>query len=281
MNERAEQTDKPDEITELSDLYFFRPAGSVLANVAAKVRLTPSQVTIIAGVVGMIGGAFLYSRRWGWVGFALLLFHGALDSADGQLARKIGQTSEFGRVLDGVAGYVTHTAMFIGLAAGHIARGGSRLVLLWMAFTGLASIAHAQAYDYYRTTYAAIVNTRRIRRNEPKNIEGWLHAPYTAYSRMQRFLTGSHDEVVAELNTRAQDGVVTEDDRQHYRGSFRPLVRGWNLLGDNTRRYAAGAAVLFQRADLFFAIVLLPMNLIFIVMTIWQRRTDRRFLAER
>lgn len=281
MNERAEEADKPDEITELSDLYFFRPLGSVLATMAAKVRLTPSQVTIVAGLIGIVGGAFLYSQRWGWIGFALLLFHGALDSADGQLARRTGQTSEFGRVLDGVAGYVTNAAMFIALAAGHIARGGSWLVLLWMVLTGLASIAHAQAYDYYRTTYAAIVNARRIRRNEPAKIHGWLHAPYIVYSRMQHFPIGSHDEVIADVGARSRDSIVSEDDRQRYRSSFRPLVRGWNLLGDNSRRYAAGAAVLFQRADLFFGIVLLPMNLIFIGMTIWQRRVDRRFLAGR
>ena len=265
---------KPSEIEEWTDLYFTRPFGSVLTDAAEALRLTPTQVTVLGAVVGVIAGTLLYWPQLGLLAFALLFLHAILDSADGQLARKTGQTSEVGRVLDGLSGYFTHTAMFVAVAAGFLHRGGSASILLWTLFAALATIAHAQAYDYYRTTYSSIVKERRVRRNQPANVAGWLQAPYRAYSAMQRLIVGSHEAVGAALGARA----LSDAELQRYREAYRPLVRGWNLLGDNTRRYAVGLLACLARIDLLFAFIFIPMNLIFIGMWIWQRRADRAFL---
>ncbi len=269
---------KPREIEEWTDLYFTRPLGAALTSAAAALRLTPTQVTIIGIVVGVAGGALLYDPRFGFVAFGLLFLHAILDSADGQLARKTGQASELGRVLDGVAGYLTHMAMFIAIAAGHLQRGGSKSILIWMLLAGLAAIVHAQAYDYYRTGYASVVSERRARRSEPAQVRGWLRGPYRAYSAIQRVVVASHEEVGAALNSRAIGGIIREDDRDRYRASFHRLVRGWNLLGDNMRRYAVGVLVCVGRIDLLFAYIAVVMTLIFLVMRGWQARADRRFL---
>ena len=45
------------------------------------------------------------------------------------------------------------------------------------------------------------------------------------------------------------------------------------------RRFAIGLLVCFDRLDLFFVFILLPMNLVLIALWFWQRRADRRFLA--
>ncbi len=74
-------------------------------------------------------------------------------------------------------------------------------------------------------------------------------------------------------------GVVTDEDRLSYRDHFYAVMRGWNFLGDNTRFYAIGLLALFHRIDLYFAFILLPMNLAFIALWLWQRRADQRFLA--
>ena len=68
---------------------------------------------MLAAVVGVAGGGCLRGRGSAWLGIGLLVLHGIVDSADGQLARMTGQTSEFGRVLDGVSGYVTHVAIYL------------------------------------------------------------------------------------------------------------------------------------------------------------------------
>ena len=252
----------------------------MLTSAAAMLQLTPTQVTIIGMLVGVLAGALLYDPRFGLFAFALLFLHAILDSADGQLARRTGQSSELGRVLDGLAGYVTHMAMFIAIGAGHLQRGGSKSILLWMVLAGVATIVHAQAYDYYRTAYASVINEGRARRSEPAQVAAWLRAPYRAYSTIQRLVVASHEQVGAALNSRAHGGLIAEDERQRYRTFFHPLVRGWNLLGDNMRRYAVGVLVCFGRIDLLFLYIVVVMSLIFVVMRVWQARTDRRFLEQ-
>jgi hypothetical protein len=73
------------EIEELADVHFFRPLGMIFARAARVLRLTPTTVTLVGAAVGMAGGALLSSERLALGGFALLIFHGILDSSDGQL----------------------------------------------------------------------------------------------------------------------------------------------------------------------------------------------------
>jgi hypothetical protein len=85
--------------------------------------------------------------------------------------------------------------------------------------------------------------------------------------------------VEAAISARSEAGVVPEEDRQRYRECFRRVVRGWNWLGDNPRRFAIGVLVLLGRPELFFAFILLPMNLVCGAAWLWQRSANRRFLA--
>jgi phosphatidylglycerophosphate synthase len=241
--------------------------------------MTPTQLTVVGALVGVTGGVLLYDERLGLLAFAVLILHGILDSADGQLARMTGQTTELGKVLDGGAGYVTHAAIYLAIAAGMLYRGGSGLVLLWMALAGIASAAHAQMYEYHRTVYTSVVSKGRVPRQEPAKVASWLRGLYRGYLLMQRWLTGLHGEGENALSRRAIAGVVTDEDRNRYRDHFYAVVRGWNFLGDNTRFYAIGLLACFHRLDLFFAFILLPMNLAFIALWLWQRRADQRFLA--
>ena len=96
---------------------------------------------------------------------------------------------------------------------------------------------------------------------------------------MQRWLIGGHGKVEAALAARSVAGRVREDDRVRYRECFYRPVRGWNLLGSNTGLYAIGVLIWLHRVDLFFAFILLPMNLALIALWLWQWRADRKFLA--
>ena len=268
------------EIEELADVYFFRPLGSVIVRPAAVVGISPIQLTIFSMLVGMAGGALLFSERLALLGFALLILYSIFDSADGQLARVTGQVTELGRVLDGVGGYVTHAAIYLALTAGILDRGGSGTIIIWAGLAVLANTAQAQMYEYHRHHYATIVVKGFVPRDDPAKIaSSWIKWLYRFYLAMQRMLNGLHVEVEAAIAARSTGGSVREDDRARYRDCFYWPVRGWNLLGDNTRFYAIGVLALFNRTDLFFAFILLPMNLALVALWIWQRRADRRFLA--
>ena len=158
------------EIAELADVYFFHPLGSVIARLAKFLGLTPTQVTVISALVGVAGGALLYDKNLGLVAFAILILHGIIDAADGQLARLTGQVTELGKVLDGGAGYVTHAAIYLAIATGEFHRSGGSLIFLWMILAGISTALHAQMYDYHRTQYSSIVSKGVLSRQDPARV---------------------------------------------------------------------------------------------------------------
>ncbi|MFN2621704.1 MAG: CDP-alcohol phosphatidyltransferase family protein [Chthoniobacterales bacterium] len=270
---------KSAEIEELADLYFFRPAGLVVARAARALGLTPIGLTLIAAMIGIAGGALLYDERLGLVAFALLILHSIFDSADGQLARLTGKVTELGRVLDGLSGYATHAAIFLAIGFGLFHRGADTSIFIWMAAAGIATAIHAGMYDYHRHVYIAVVADARVPIQALRKLGspiGWL---FLIYLTVQRWVIGRHADVESALASRSIAGQVRDEDRARYRESFYPLVRGCNFLGDNTRFFAIGVLALLHRMDLFFGFILVPMNIAFASLWLWQRSADRRFLA--
>ena len=262
------------------DVYFFRPLGFVLARGAALLSITPIQLTILSIFIGIAGGGLLYREDLELLGFALLIIHSVFDSADGQLARLTDRVTELGRVLDGVSGYMTHAAIYISICTGVLLRGGSPSILVLAALAVIANILQAQMYEYHRHHYAAIVIKKFIPRDDPEKIgSSWMKELYRGYLAIQRQLNYLHVEVESLIATRSTAGSVREDDRIRYRECFRWPAQGWNLLSDNLRFAAIGVLACFDRIDLFFAFVLVPMNLALIALWFWQRQADRKFLA--
>ncbi|MBM3772399.1 MAG: CDP-alcohol phosphatidyltransferase family protein [Acidimicrobiia bacterium] len=209
------------EIEELVDIYFYRRAGYVVA------RLSPNAVSILAGVVGAIGGALVGRPRWALVGVGLLVAHGVIDSADGQLARMTGRTSEFGRVLDGLAGYATHLALYLGLVAASGPVWGWGTAFALAAVAGFCTAIHAQMYDYHRTAYAGFAIHGRVPTElMTPSVSGVLRPVVRGYAAMQRALVGLHRMVEQDIARDVCDGRVPDSVRHLYRECFyRPPCR--------------------------------------------------------
>jgi phosphatidylglycerophosphate synthase len=268
------------EIEELVDVYFYRRVGYLIACAARVLRLSPNAVSIVAAVVGVAGGALLASPALALVGVGLLILHGAIDSADGQLARMTGQSSEFGRVLDGISGYVTHVAVYLAIMTVLVRLGGSLWTLALAVVAGICTAMQAQMYDYHRTAYAAFAIKGKLPADGAgQTVSGPLGRLVALYTASQQALLGRHGTVEQIIASRAVDGVVRPDDRANYRACFYWPVRGWNLLGDNVRRFALAAFVLLHHLEWFVVFTLVPMNLILAALWLYQRRADRRFLG--
>ena len=268
------------EIEELADVCFFRPLGAIFAHLARWAGLSPTHLTLIGGAAGVAGGALLYEPSLGLLGFSLLILHSIFDSSDGQLARLTGHSTELGRLLDGVAGYATFTAVYSAIAAGVVRDGGSPLIFLAAALAALSNVAQAQMYDYHRTSYMTIaIKGVAPTGAAPPIGPAWAAWLMNVYRRLQRQLIGLHGDVEAAVAARAHQETVSEEDRARYRRAFYWPVRGWNVLGDNTRFYAIGFLAWTHHLEWFFAFVLVPMNVALAALWLWQRRADRRFLC--
>src|SRR5438046_9237184 len=79
------------EIEELTDIFFFRPCGWIIARGARTLGLAPTHLSILRAVTGIAGGALLYDERRGLLAFLLLILSEAVAASDGALARMPGQ----------------------------------------------------------------------------------------------------------------------------------------------------------------------------------------------
>ncbi len=268
------------EIEELVDVHFFRRVGHVVARLARRVGMSANVLTMLGGAEGVAAGLLLYDPRLGGVAFAGLLLYGVMDSADGQLARMTGQSSAMGRTLDGISGWATNVAVFVAILAGSLAVGHDRSVIWWAMAAGLSAAVHAQLYDYHRTTYARVVVSGLAEATwSAAGGRRWDRRLLGGYEALQRRLAGRHHDVERAIAARAAGGSVRPEDRRRYREAFRPTVRGWNVMGDNVRRFAVGACVLVGHLPWFFVFVAVPLNVLLVGLWLWQAKVDARFLA--
>lgn len=280
MAESSKLAYKAYEIEEYVDIYFYRRLGYVVALSARALRLSPNAVSVLAGLAGGIGGALIARPDLAWIGVALFVLHGVIDSADGQLARMTGQTSELGRILDGLAGYVTYFTFYLAIVYLARDRWGLGPAIAAALVSGVCTAVQAQMYDYYRTAYAGYVVKGRVPTELRTPSVGGMLAPIVqVYAAAQQAMLGRHADVESAIIARSVDGRVSDGDRQRYRSHFYRPVRGWNLLGDNVRRYAIALLVWWQRPEWFIPFTVGLMNVVVVLLWLYQQAADRRFLA--
>jgi hypothetical protein len=100
--------------------YLMRPISTRIARAIIDTKITPNQVTVVAGLLGVAGG--LLAATGGHLRGAcagLLVWAGAVvDCVDGDLARLRLQGSRLGQWLDTLADDVTTMALVAGLGIG-------------------------------------------------------------------------------------------------------------------------------------------------------------------
>lgn len=119
------RTLKAPEMEEPIDLVLYRPAGFVVAKLAARTPLTPNHLSIASLVLGVAAGVAFSAPTPGRLaaGACAYLACNVLDCADGQLARLTGRGSKLGYVVDGAIDYAATISVFLGLTLSLAARG--------------------------------------------------------------------------------------------------------------------------------------------------------------
>src|SRR4029077_13098227 len=94
-----EATYKAREVEGIVDLYFYRRVAFWLARLFARLEMTPTMVTLLGGVLGIVAGHLYYYQNLSLnvAGMFLHVCANTLDNADGQLARLLNQKSRAGR----------------------------------------------------------------------------------------------------------------------------------------------------------------------------------------
>ena len=289
-------TYKGKDVEEILDRLFYRPAGYLVARLSRSLTVTPTTITLLSIVLGVIAGRLFYYPDTGLtvLGMVLLVTAEAFDSADGQLARMTGRGSKLGRILDGMATNIIFLSIYGHLCARIIQSGGP----LWIvAVAFVSAISHSiqcAASDYFRNAYLWYVDTEH--RGELDQSAGvrvsyralsWRTNPvkkallriYLNYTSLQELLTATFRRLF--VATRRRFGATLPDWlRADYARQNKPLLKYYNLITSNTRMIALFVALLVKAPVAYFLFELLVLNGVLLYVTLRQNRVNNLLLEE-
>ena len=248
----TETTYKTREVEGVLDLYFYRRIGYWLAQVFARLKVTPAGVSLLGALCGVMAGHLYFYRNLGInvAGMALHVCANALDNADGQLARLTGTGSRKGRIIDSLADHLVFVSIYVHLALRYLVEGASPSVCLLAIAAAISHALQGAAADYFRTSYLYFVkkgesfvdlDSSAALRSDYEGLswpdQPWhklLLALYWNFTRQQEMLS-PHLKRLREISIRLFPQEIPEWFRARYQRFARPMFKLWGLLMTNTR----------------------------------------------
>jgi len=276
-------------VEEVLDLLVYRPLAFLLVKAVQRTPVTPNQLTLLSMVFGVIGGAFLaLGTSAGCAAGALFFFlYNVVDCSDGQLARLKHSGTHLGRILDGVADYVTSVAAYVGIGIGY-ASPSDTPVALWAltAAAGFSNATQSGLLDFYRNRYLEVTGVRRsaggeeqrafraeyeaLRSQRGRLVEKLLVGSYVLYCRIQQRVTGGEKG----------DARAWNADPEGYIRANRVMMRCWTILGPTTQWSLLIVCGLLDRMDIYLWGIAGVGNVLAVILTVAQRWTNARLAVQ-
>ncbi|MCD7972982.1 MAG: CDP-alcohol phosphatidyltransferase family protein [Candidatus Azobacteroides sp.] len=275
---------------EFIDIWFYRPIGYCWALLFRKLGITPNIVTIASIFIGVAAGILFYYDNLliNIYGMLLLIWANSYDSADGQLARMTGQSSNFGRILDGVCGDLWFFSIYIALCL-RLQNAGFDWYIVWpLALTaGFFHSKQAAMADYYRNIHllflkgksgSEVDNSTKL--TEKYNTLSWnkdfwnkiVLFFYRNYTITQEKSTPALQKMLQVLQAKYEENVP-EWFKTEFRAKSKPLMKYTNMLSFNTRVIALFVGLFLNQVWIYFAFELTVLN----IMLIYMVRTHEGF----
>lgn len=270
------------EVEELFDLIFFRPLASIVVKIISPTSITPNQITTIALIIGVIGGAlFVFDTHFYLIIAAtFLIIYDVLDCSDGQLARLKQNGTFFGRILDGVSDYFVSTTVYLAIGFGFATNSNSPS-LYWMLviLAGISNAVHSITLDYYRNRFLdyalnresllgdnlkefedELRNNEEVRSNIFKRLIIWL---YLKYSKLQLKLSQSS----IETETKKYDPA-------DFYKKHKIIIHFWSYIGPTSELTFLIICSYFNRLDIYLIGIVTVVNLYATVLYLFQRKIN-------
>src|ERR1700726_158139 len=258
-----EATFKTRDVEGIVDLYFYRRIAFRLAQLFAKLKMTPTMGTLLGGMVGIAAGHLYFYRdlRLNVIGMILHVCANLLDNADGQLARLLNQKNRKGRIIDSLVDHVIFLNIYVHLALRCLNGGASLAVILLAIAAGLSHALQGAAADYYRNAYLYFANGRdRVHFDSSsqlitnfRNASWWRHpfrkfflGLYLSFTRQQEFFSPNLSQL-RDTTERKFHGEIPRWLKDDFRRQAQPAFKWWGLLMTNSRMLILLALFLIQQ----------------------------------
>ena len=286
-----ESTYKARDLESALDIYFYRPIGYALALFFAKLRFTPSMVSLLGATIGVTAGHFYFYRdmRLNLIGMGLHLLTNALDNADGQLARLTNRGSLHGAIMDGFADYIVFLSVYVHLCLRYMAEGGSAAVWLLALAAALSHAVQSMMIDYYRYGYLQFVAGKR---SADANASETVRRAYEAVSwreffkklGLRNYLNYTRQQEALAPNLLrlrlATPNEIPEWLTRAYRERCKPLVKWCNWLATNPRMLILFLLLLLGQPVWYFALELTLLNVLLVFLLLRHDQVFRSLLMQ-
>jgi len=274
-NIEVRSTIKLIDVEEKFDLAFSRFFGLYLAKIGRFFNMTPTQVSVLSLIIGVAGGLMLfYQDQWIITLWAsvLITLAGVLDSADGQLARMTGQSTELGRFIDGFIDNAVFMACYFAACAYYVGGEMGWSIFLLALPAGIISHSFASSiYDFYKSEflyYVANSEGSKVRTiddvmNVPAQSGFWnkfFRIIQIDYTRRQWMLVTRNEELRETYEAFAFNELTRDKFIEKYRNTFNPIMIWWALIGGtNVHRTLIMLFSIMGRFDLYLIFCLIKL----------------------
>lgn len=280
------------------DLLFYRRAGFYLANFFAQLNFSPTAVTLIGGVFGIVAGHLYFYQALlvNLAGLLLQVIANIFDNADGQLARLTNRQGRIGRILDPVVDHLIWFSIYVHLALRLQIEGFSPMVWLLAGVAGLSHGLQAGAADYWRNAYlyfgkgrSELDSVSSLREEYGRHT--WRNAAWLKFL-LRLNLNAMHEQEFLMPGVKRLHKMVERDLASAASSEFQsryvvfalPTFKWWSLLMTNTRMLILLVLFLLQQLVWFFWLEIVVGNLLLVYLILRQERISRslaRFLTTR
>ena len=286
MNVSIDQVLPVNEIIEPVNRYLHNPIAATIVQVIKNTWVTPNQVTYISIFVGLVS-AYIFSigtvQAFFFAGILLEVVL-ILDCVDGQLARAKECSSDWGRLLDGIAGYIIYLAVLTGVVVGF------NQEYVTLAVFGLVTIFRGIAYDYCKLTMITMIEKgydgsikeisdthSKISRNNST-----LWKVYFYYLQLQRFIFCGRfirlDKFSDYGKENSKDYLLSSTERKDYQKKIGPLMVAWSWNGVDLPLFLLVLMSLFGVIERCLLPLLCFLALQFVLTIIYHQRQTQRLL---
>lgn len=275
LNTEYEASLKSIETENIIDRVFYRPIGFQIARLLRDTGITPNMITIFSIFVGVAVGFLFYPDNLliNCCGILLLIFANILDCVDGQLARLTGIKSAIGRILDGVAGDLWFTSIYVNFALRLSHLYGTSWFFLPAVLSGLSHLVQANITDYYKTLHLYFISKEkgaefqtpeqiaRQHKNTKPGIHKVFYLLYRAYTLLQVKATPTLQQLLDQLHAKYKDDIP-QDIRVEFRKKSRKLMPLIDLMTFNGRTIVMFIILFTGHVWIYFIYEIVILNIV-------------------
>ena len=253
MNEPENQPHFLEDLVEPINRYVHIPMAAPIVKFLERTPVTPNLVTYASIILGLISAyRFSLGTESTMVQGGLLL-EGVLilDCVDGQLARAKGCSSYWGRLLDGIAGYIIYPSVLLGIMV------GMKNYYAALGVIGVVTTLKAITYDYCKVRMNPLIQKgydgaqkeiydtyQKIRENPSLTLKVYFY-----YLQLQQTLFGGGwctlDGFGEKTAKNPVEYLLNREQRDQLQNNVRTLMTVWSWNGSDFPIFLlAGLAIL-------------------------------------